>query len=513
MSIDTPRLFRVAFIGAGSIGFTRTLLRDMLAVPEFAQIEVAFTDIDPDNLDRVARLCRRDIAANGLSTPIIATTDRREALRGARYVVNCTRIGGLDAFTADIDIPLRYGVDQCVGDTLCAGGILYGQRGIAALLDFCRDIREVAEPDCLLLNYANPLAQLTWAAHAYGGVRCVGLCHGVQGSTRQIAEVATHWGRRHGWIGSEEAIAPADLQVTCAGINHQTWFLKVSWGVRDLVPLLLEMYESHPRMPTREKVRIDMMRRFGYYSTESNGHLSEYVPWYRKHPDTLADWIDPSWGLGGETGGYLRGCIRERNWFETDFPKWMEAPPWVYAPAHRSVEHGSWIIEGLETGRTYRGHFNVPNGATIPNLPPDCMVEVPCYANRHGIQTPSVGELPWGCAAVCQASINVQRLAVLAAVSGDDRLLRQAVLLDPLVGAVCTPPEVWQMVDELLVAEARWLPQYAQAIATAKERLAKGLAIPVREGYRGAVRPDETASEGVERAREALSAKLVQGAV
>jgi len=218
-------------------------------------------------------------------------------------------------------------------------------------------------------------------------------------------------------------------------------------------------------------VRIDVLRRFGYYSTESNGHLSEYLPWYRKRLDEIKQWIDLSDWIHGETGGYLRVCSERRRWFETDFPNWLREPPHVYAAENRSEEHGSHIIEGLETGRIYRGHFNVRNRGIITNLPEDAIVEVPGYVDRTGIQTPLIGELPLGCAAICSASVSVQRLAVEAAVRGDDVLLRQALLMDPLTGAVANPLEVWQLVDEMLVAEAHWLPQYTQSIEKAKARL------------------------------------------
>jgi alpha-galactosidase len=467
--------FKAAFIGAGSIGFTRGLVRDLLSVPEFRDIELSLMDIHPGNLDMVTRLVQRDIDANGLNIRIRATTDRREALRGARYVFNVVRIGGLEAFAMDVDIPLKYGVDQCVGDTLCAGGILYGQRGVAFMLDLCRDIRACAEPGCLLLNYANPNAMMTWAAIRYGGVRCVGLCHGVQHGHSQIAEV----------LGAEQK----DVDIVCAGINHQTWYVQVK--LRDEpVPMerILRGFEEHPVYSQNEKVRIDMMKRFGYYSTESNGHLSEYVPWYRKRPGEIAQWISTDAWINGETGGYLRVCTENRNWFETDFPSWMAEPPLVYAGENRSQEHGSRIVEGLETGRVYRGHFNVMNEGCISNLPDECVVEVPGYVDRNGISIPRVGDLPMACAAVLSASVWVQKLSVEAAVRGDDTLLRQAMLLDPLVGAVCNPPEVWQMVDEMLIAEAQWLPQYTKAIAEAKARWGKGNLLPTKEEYRGSVR-------------------------
>jgi alpha-galactosidase len=470
--------FKIAFIGAGSVGFTRTLLSDLLTVPEFRNTEVAFTDMSAHNLQLVTDLCQRDIRENGLDIQINATTDRREALKNAKYVVICVRVGGLEAFRLDVDIPLRYGIDQCVGDTLCAGGIMYGQRDIPVMLDFAKDIRELCTPDVLVLNYANPNAMVTWALNKYGCVNTIGLCHGVQGGHRQIADV----------LGLEKK----EVDIICAGINHQTWYIQIKAHGVDRTGDLLEAFEKHPEFSRTEKVRIDMLRRFGYYSTESNGHLSEYVAWYRKRPDEIRDWIDLGSWINGETGGYLRVCTEGRNWFETEFPQWMKDPARPYTAEKRSEEHGSYIIEGLETGRLYRGHFNVVNNGTITNLPDDAIVEVPGYVDAHGVNIPKVGDLPLGCAAICNASITVQRMSVLAAVNGDDTLLRQAMMMDPLVGAVCNPPEIWQMVDELLVEQAQWLPQYGKAIAQAKARLDEGTAagtlIPTKVGYEGSAR-------------------------
>jgi len=479
--------FKIAYIGAGSIGFTRGLLRDLLAVKEFAQIEVAFTDINENNLEMVRALCQRDIDENGLNITIAATTDRREALRNAKYVICTIRVGGLEAFATDVDIPLKYGIDQCVGDTLCAGGIMYGQRGIAEMLNICQDIREVAAEDVLLLNYANPMAMLTWACNQYGGVRTIGLCHGVQGGHRQIADV----------FGLEKK----DVDIICAGINHQTWYISIKHDGKDLTGQLLEAFEKHPDYSRTEKVRIDMLRRFGYYSTESNGHLSEYVPWYRKRPEEINDWIDLSSWINGETGGYLRVCTEGRNWFETDFPNWMKDDPMVFAEENRGEEHGSYIIEALETGRVYRGHFNVQNQGIITNLPADAIIEAPGYVDRNGISMPLVGDLPLGPAAVCSVSISVQRLAVEAAVKGDDQLLRQAFMMDPLVGAVCNPKEIWQLVDEMLVAGEKWLPQYKDAIAKAKHRLANEPLLPVKD-YKGAARLKVKSVEEMEQDRQ-----------
>lgn len=482
--------FKVAFIGAGSIGFTRSLLRDLLTVPEFSNIEVSFTDINDQNLDMVTQLCQRDVEENGLDITIHATTDRRAALKDAKYIFNVVRIGGLEAFKTDIDIPLTYGVDQCVGDTLSAGGIMYGQRGIAEMLNICKDIREVAQDDCLLLNYANPMAMLTWACNKYGGVRTVGLCHGVQHGHHQIAEA----------FGLEKE----EVDIVCAGINHQTWYIQIQHNDEDLTDKLLEAFEKHPEFSKTEKVRIDMLKRFGYYSTESNGHLSEYVPWYRKNPDDIHNWIDLGTWINGETGGYLRVCTEGRNWFETDFPNWMTDPPFEYKASERSEEHGSYIVEGLETGRIYRGHFNVVNNGIISNLPDDAIIEAPGYVDANGINMPMVGDLPLGCAAVCNTSISVQRLSVEAAVTGDDQLLRQAMMMDPLVGAVCNPNEIWQMVDDMLMAQKEWLPQYEEAIKAAEYRFEHEKRVPTTD-YKGAARLSVKSVDDMSKDRESAN--------
>jgi len=469
---------KIAFIGAGSVGFTRRLFRDVLTVPELRDTTFAFIDISKRNLEMVTRLCEKDLRNNPDTdggVQIISTTNRRRGLEGANYVINCARIGGLEAFRHDIEIPLKYGVDQCVGDTLCMGGLMYAQRSIPALLAFCGDIRRVAARDCLLMNYANPMAMNTWAALAEGGVRTIGLCHGVYNTARMLA----------GLLGVKDA---RELDVLAAGINHQTWFLRIAHKGRVVTTArLLRALERHPEISKSQKVRIDVLRRFGYFSTESNGHLSEYLPWYRKRPKEIRKWIGLEAWNQGETAGYLRHCTERRNWFETDFPRWLDADDPPITAANRSHEHGSYIIEALETGRTYRGHFNVRNEGLIDNLPSDCVVEVPCYVDRNGIAPVKVGPLPLACAATLSASINVQRMGVRAAVTGDATLLKQAALHDPLTAAVCDPPEIWQMVDEMLLAQAEWLGQYRREIPKARKRLAEAAPLGRRK-WAGAAR-------------------------
>ncbi len=474
--------FKIAFIGAGSLVFARTLFTDIMSVPALREAEISFTDINEDNLEKTRRLCQRDLDYNHIPITIQATTDRREAFRDARYIINCVRIGGLEGFETDIEIPLKYGIDQCVGDTLCTGGIMYGQRVIAAMLDFCRDIREVAEPGATMLNYSNPNAMATWACNKYGKVHTIGLCHGEIHGEMQIAEVL--------------GIPREELDIVCAGINHQTWYISVKHHGKDMLDQILPGFLNHEVYREQEKVRIDMLKRFGYYSTESNGHLSEYVAWYRKRPDEIKDWIDLSSWIHGETGGYLRVTREERNWFETDYPQILAEEPRKLDGSARGKEHASYIIEALETGKMYRGHFNVMNEGCITNLPAECVVEVPCYVDGNGIGVPQVGDLPLGCAAVCSQSIWVQKLAVEAAVHGNVQLLKQAALMDPLTGAVCNPPEVWQMIDEMLVAQEEWLPQYKDAIHQAKQNLKSASLLPTQDGYQGAARmPEKTVEE------------------
>lgn len=465
---------KIAMIGAGSIGFTRRLLRDVLSVPELSDTEFAFHDINQANLDRVTQLCQRDISANHLPARIEPTTDRRAAIDEADYVISTIRQGGLEAFSTDIEIPLKYGVDQCVGDTLCAGGLMYGQRTIPVLLDICKDIRDVGKPHTLFLNYSNPMAMNTWACNVYGRVQTIGLCHGVQHAHGQITTAIEQWARREGLLSETQNLKKEEVDVIAAGLNHQTWFIQVRFRGMDVTKKIPEMMNEVEHFRQIEKVRLDVLNRFGYYSTESNGHLSEYLPWYRKRVDEIEKWIDTSSWINGETGGYLRVCTEGRNWFDTEFPNWLkEEPPILQGSVknyQRSEEHGSYIIEALETGRVYRGHFNVMNRGHISNLP-ECCIEIPGFVDRSGIQMPVVGSLPLACAATCSVSARVQQMAMEAAVHGDLMLLKQAMLHDPLVGAVCNPEEVWQMTDELLIAQSQWLPQYAKEIEGATARL------------------------------------------
>ena len=443
---------KIAFVGAGSLGFTRRLMADILSVPEFRDTEFRFMDIDKDRLEKVAAVCRKTIKLNRLGATVTTSAQRKRALEGSDCVFCVARVGGLKAFEKDIRIPLKYGVDQCVGDTLCVGGIFYAMRTIPVILGICEDMRAVC-PDAMLINHTNPMAMNSWAAYKHGGVRYVGLCHGVEEGARRIAKALK--------------IPPKELDFVCAGINHQSWYIKVSHKGKDMLPRLLDAFLADPDLSKQEPVRIEVMRRFGYFSTESNGHLSEYVPWFRKRKKELARWIGPGSWIHGETGGYLRDCRETADYFEKYWKQFLkgEVPSGELGP--RSGEHGSHIIEAIETGRPYRGHFNVWNDGVITNLP-GCVVEGPCYVDRHGIQPLRIGALPAQCAALIRNSINVQALAVEAAVTGNRDLVKQAVALDPLCGAVLNLEEVWAMCDEMFDALAPWLPQFRKRKARSR---------------------------------------------
>ncbi|NLT74497.1 MAG: alpha-glucosidase/alpha-galactosidase [Chloroflexi bacterium] len=444
-------MIKIAMIGAGSIGFTRRLMMDILAVEELRDTEFWFMDISAENLEMVTNLSRKLISDNELSARIVPTTNQREAIAGADYVFCTARVGGLEAFGYDVEIPLKYGVDQCVGDTLGPGGVFYALRTIPVLLDIARDMRDVA-PHALLLNYSNPMAMNSWAVRRAGGVFYVGLCHGVQGGHELIAKAL--------------GLPAEEVDYVCAGINHQTWYIQVTHRGKDMLPLLYEAISRNPEIAPHEPVRLDILKRFGYFSTESNGHLSEYVPWYRKRPSELARWIHPDVWIDGPTAGYLNHCRSQADIYREMYPKWMSGEIEHIRMGDRSTEHGSYIIEALETGRIYRGHLNVENHGLISNLPDGCTVEIPAYVDRNGIHPAFVGPLPEPCAATCRASINVQQMAVQAALTGDRELVKLALLHDPLTAAVCSPDEIWAMADEMFEALSPWLPQFNGSGAT-----------------------------------------------
>lgn len=439
---------KIAFIGSGSLVFTRQLCRDILLSPALHDSTISLMDLDPTRLDQSRQIVERLIEQQGVAARVEATTDRKAAVRNADYVITTFQQGGLDAYQLDIEIPLKYGVGQCVGDTLGPGGVFRSLRTIPVLLDLCREMDEVA-PDALLLNYVNPMAANCWAVAEGSGRPFVGLCHSVQHTSKMLAD----------WIG-----APYDeVNYLCAGINHQAFFLTFRQGHDDLYPRIREAI-VRPEIYGQEPVRIDMMKHFGYFVTESSGHASEYMPYFRKSQAMIDTELVPrftddvnSWFDYGRTGGYLRHCHERLETFQQEFEEILASNEL----GERSPEYGSRIMEAMETNVPVVIHGNVSNHGLIDNLPDGCCVEVPCLVNAQGVQPTHIESYPTQLAALNRTNINVQELIVEAALTHNVDRVYQAVMLDPLTSAVCSLDQIRAMVDEMLVAEAAWLPQFS----------------------------------------------------
>ncbi|UCC88313.1 MAG: alpha-galactosidase [Anaerolineales bacterium] len=429
---------KVAIIGAGSIVFCKTLMLDIMATEGLEDTEFALMAPSTTRTSQVEAFARRVIQANGLPATVWKTTDRREAVKDADYVITTFQVAGVKGFEYDYQIPLKHGVDQCIGDTLGPGGVFRAQRQIPVMLDLARDMEEVC-PDALILQYVNPMAMVCWALGTTN-VRFVGLCHGVQTTLDLIS----------GYVG----VPKEKIDYLCAGINHMGWFLKLEHNGQDLYPTLRENFEK-PEYYVNEKVRGEVFRHFGYIMTESTGHLAEYVPWFRKNQKALDLYCDEP-AFGGESGAYYNWCKYVAN-------KYAERDILADEPSElpsRSVEYGSYVIEAMQTGRTFQLNGNVINGGMITNLPPDCCAEGPMYVDRTGLHKTIVGDLPPQCAAMNLTNVNVQRLAVEAAITGDPEHLVHACALDPLTGAVLTLKEIRDMCSEMLEVQSRWLPQF-----------------------------------------------------
>jgi alpha-galactosidase len=429
---------KIAIIGAGSIVFSKTLLLDILATKSLQDLEICLMAPSTRRTPKVEHFAKRVIAANNLPTKISVTTDRKEALRGADVVITTFQIGGIEALESDLGIPLKYGVDQCIGDTLGPGGIFRGLRHIPVILELATDVEEIC-PHAYVLNYVNPMAMLCWAL-GKTGVNFVGLCHGVQ-ITLDL-------------ISAYTGIPKEQISYIAAGINHMTWFLKLECGGRDIYPELRKNIER-PEYYANEKVRGEVFRHTGYFMTESTGHLSEYLPYFRKNKKAFDLYCDEP-EFGGETTYLLKWTkmvyekIEKRDILE-------EVPP---APLQRSIEYGSHIIEAFVTGKPFQFQGNVINECMIQNLPDDCCTEIPMYADGTGLHKIFVGNLPPQCAALNLTNINVQRLVVEAAINGDPEQVVHACMLDPLTSAVLTLKEIRDMAGEMLESQKKWLPQF-----------------------------------------------------
>ena len=448
---------KITIIGAGGFVFPFRLVGDILSFPALRGAALSLMDVDPAKLGPVAEATRELIAHHGFSATVEETTDRRAALDGADIVIITFQVGGVESYRHDVEIPRKYGIDQTVGDTVGPGGVFRFLRSVPAYDEIADDALEVC-PDATFINYANPMAMAT-AYLSAKGLRTVGLCHSVQGPTRMLARTL--------------GVPYEEVSYRCAGINHQAWILEFMHGQEDLYPRLREVMSArHQRGRAatdlvgddgdhseaavaastyeggNEQVRTAIMEAFGYFQTESSHHASEYLPYFRKNPELVEEFIPERWD-------YYEICAAHDD--QGDIDGQLERLKAELAP---SVEYGAQIANSIVTGAPSVVHGNVPNaGALITNLPDDACVEVPCLVDARGVQPTAIGDLPPQLAAVNRTNVNVQTLAVRAALTGDLANVHHAVALDPLTAALLTLDQARAMTEELLAAHADRLPQ------------------------------------------------------
>jgi alpha-galactosidase len=427
---------KIVFIGAGSLTFTRHLVRDLLTFPALADSTIALVDIDADRLAFAHAAVKNIIRAGGYPARVEAHTERSAALPGADGVVTTILVGGLDVWRGDIEIPKQYGVDINIGDTRGPSGIFRALRTIPVMLDICRDIERYC-PEAVFLNYTNPMAMLCRAMRSATGVKVVGLCHSVQGTAAMLAR----------WIG-----APLDeITYLCAGINHQAWFLEYRWKGHDAYPLIRKALENED-IYNQEQVRNDMFLHLDYYVTESSGHNSEYNAWYRKRPDLIEKYCTHGTGWNPGEYGYAIKRRAQRSW-----EKQRDQP----IDLRRGEEYAAYIFNAtIGDGALFEFNGNVPNTGLIDNLPGGSCVEVPVLASKHGLDPLHVGPLPDHLAVLTNVNARCEDLAVEGALSGDRRKVFHAVCFDPLTSAVLSLGEIKDMVDEMFAANGEWLPQF-----------------------------------------------------
>ena len=463
----------IAFIGAGSTVFAKNLLGDILSFPELADATIRLMDIDAERLRTTQLVAERIARAVGAHPKIETTLDRRTALKGANYVITMFQIGGYRPSTViDFEIPKKYGLRQTIADTLGIGGIMRALRTIPVLLDLSREMEELC-PDATLLNYVNPMAMNMWAVNRGSTVKNVGLCHSVQGTAGQMAR--------------DLGIPLDEVNYLCAGINHMAFYLKFERktkdGVEDLYPRLRQVV-AEGRVPDWNRVRYEMFMRLGYFVTESSEHFSEYTPWFikRDRPDLIEKFNVP-------LDEYIRRCeVQLAGWEATkdvvenpNLPVntglirqkllaaggteqdvyWLSRMATNFDQIEQSHEYGSYIIHSLETGVPRVVYGNVSNRGLIDNLPAGCTVEVPVLVDKSGLQPTHIGSLPPHLAALMQTNVNVQSLAVEAALTGKREYIYHAAMLDPHTAAELDLDQIWHMVDDLIEAHGNMLPKFS----------------------------------------------------
>ena len=426
-------MIKVALIGAGSVVFSKNLTGDILSYPEFRNATFSYMDIDRDRLEVGANLCRKVAHTLGAEPKIEATLDRREALRDADFVINMVQIGGFDSTLVDFEIPRKYGLNFTIADTTGPGGFFRALRTYPLLRGLCRDMEEVC-PKATLLNYSNPMCMNMQTIFRTSEVKAVGLCHSVQGTFNRIMRD----------IGEN----PEDVAFICAGINHMAFYLKIEKDGVDMYPRLFEAM-NNPEIFKTNAVRYELMKRLGYFITESSEHNAEYCPYFMPHGKEMIERFDVP------IDEYLRRCDgivdefeRMKTFSKSDTP--MEV--------HKSHEYGSIIIHSMVTGQPSVVYGNVMNDGSISNLPRTAVVEVPTLVDRAGLQPTTVGELPPQLVGYMQPHVVQHELFLRAATEGRRDHVYQAAMFDPLTAATLTLDQIVEMCDELIAAHGDLLP-------------------------------------------------------
>jgi alpha-galactosidase len=439
---------KIAFIGAGSFGFTRKLVNDLLTYPLLEDATLVLMDIDPERLDYIKRAVDRIVAEGKRPAKVIATQDRAEALKDADAVICTILAGGVDIWRYDIEIPKKYGVDINVGDTRGPSGVFRALRTIPVMLDICRDMERYC-PNAILLNYTNPMAMLCRAMQRETDVQVTGLCHSVQGTAMMLAR----------WIGAPYE----EITYVSAGINHQSFYIDYRWNGEDAYPLIREAVQK-PEIYNEEQVRNEMFLQLGYYVTESSGHNSEYNWWFRKRPDLIEKYCTHGTGWNpGEYAYIVKSYLnRQDNWRDM-IQEWLDNPEPLNL--ERGHEYASAIVNARMGGEPFLFNGNVPNTGLITNLPPDVCVEVPVYADRRGFRPIHVGALPPQCAALVNMSVACEEMAVEACLAGDPTMVFHSIAYDPLTASVLSLAEIREMVNEMLAKNKDYLPTFKRFVA------------------------------------------------
>lgn len=431
---------KIAIIGAGSAEFSTEIVRDVLATPALESGTFALVDIHAGRLELAQQAVEKLIAESGRDWSVEASLDRKTVLPGSKYVINTIEVAGRENVRHDYDIPLKYGVDQCIGDTIGPGGLFKALRTLPAWIDILGDVERLA-PDSLVMNFTNPMSLTVLTGVRASNLPIIGLCHSIQHTSHQMAS----------YLG----IPYDEIDWRAAGINHLAWFVKFERDGQDLYPLLREKAQD-PAVYDQDPVRFELMRHLGAFCTEGSGHDSEYLPYFRKRPD-LVQKYDRS-GYVGESGFYAN------NW-----PSWVEESAQFLRnylagkesyDMERGEEFASYIIEAMETNVPAVVYGNVPNKGLISNLPQDGVVEVACLVDRKGIQPTQFGELPTQLAALDAQHMAFHDLVATAVLERDREAAVHALMMDPLTAAVCSLEEIRQMFDEMAEAERDYLPDF-----------------------------------------------------